>query len=118
MEKYDPNTIWMARQNNPELVVQDLKKALGLDEQQCQIVRYSLMIRGVNKWLLARRRFIKLKHEVKDMMRENPDIKLLQHINEKMQNIAKMPRWVEFPPTTTQNWRKIEEEIFIQGRHC
>ena len=118
MENFNPNTIWCARQNNPELVVQDLKKAFNLNEQQCQLVRYSLLIRGVNKWLYARRRFIKLKHDVKKMMNKNPHDKQLQEINTRMQNIAKMPRWVEWPPTTTRNWGNIEEELFIQGRHC
>jgi len=118
MEVFDPKTIWTARQNNPELVVRDLKEEFGLNRQECQKIRYSLLIRGVNKWLYARRKFIELKHEVKKMISNNPRDKNLKHIQEKMQNIAKMPRWVEWPPIITKNWDKINEEIFIQGRHC
>jgi len=118
MEKYNSNTIWCARQNNPELIVQDLKEEFGLNEQDCQKVRYSLLIRGVNKWLLARRQFIELKHDVKKIVSENPKDKNLLQIYMRMQNIAKAPRWVEWPPTTTRNWGKIYEAMFIEGRHC
>jgi hypothetical protein len=118
MEQYTPKTIWSARQNNPELVVEDLRREFRLNRVQCQKVRYSLLIRGVNKWLLARRRFIALKHEVKQMITEDPSNQALHYILGRMQNIAKMPRWVEWPPSLTRNWRNLEEEIFIQGRHC
>ena len=116
--EYNPRTIWSARQDNPELIVQDLKKGFDLNEEQCEIVRKILLYRGVNKWFYARRLFIKLKHEVKEMLRADPRNKTLQYINEKMQNIAKLPRWVEFPHTTTHNWRNIEKQIVIKGKHC
>ena len=62
-------TIVSERQNNPELVVQDCKKEFGFTEAQCETVRHILLRRGINKWLYARRKFIKLKHEVKEMLR-------------------------------------------------
>ena len=66
--KVNENTIWNMRENNPELVVRDCIKIFGFTEEQADILRYVLMVRGVNKWLLARRKFIKLKHKVKEML--------------------------------------------------
>lgn len=109
------------RQNNPELVIEDCRKEFGLSEKQCDKLRFILLKRGINKWLYARRKFIKLKHEVKELLKgetiKSEKWKLLQYINMQMQNIAKTPRWIEFPKTTTHNWRNIEKEIVIKGKH-
>lgn len=126
-----PETIWMCRQNLPELVVQDCIKEFNFTEEQAEKLRFILMIRGVNKWLYARRKFINLKHQVKDVMQQarfqyfdlkqtdkKEIFKILEKINAEMQNIAKLPRWIEFPKTITHNWDKIEEGIIIKGRHC
>jgi len=122
LNELNERSIWAVRQNNPELVVQDCKRAFGLSEEQCDELRFILLKRGVNKWLLARRRLIALKHEVKGMLKEaevkSERWKLLQFFNERLQNIARMPRWVEFPKTTTHNWRDIEKRIIVKGRHC
>ena len=118
VKKYDPNTIWSARQNNPELVVQDLKEEFWLNEQECQKVRYILLVRGINKWLLARRKVIELKHDVKEMVKDNPKDKRLLNVYMRLQEICKMPRWVEWPPIVTRNWKNIEEDMFIEGGHC
>ena len=48
---------------------------------------------------------------------KSPKWKLLQKINQKMQNIAKTPRWVEFPKTVTHNWKTIEKGIVVKGKH-
>ncbi len=122
MSEMNEKTIWSVRQNNPELVVRDCIEEFGFNEKQCEALRFILMKRGVNKWLFARRKFIKLKHEVKEMLKKvKPKSKewwQLRHINERMQNIAKLPRWIEFPSTTTHNWKNIEAQIKIRGKHC
>jgi len=118
---WDEKNIWSARQNNPELVVKDCQEEFNLTDEQCDKLRFILLKRGVNKWLYARRKFIAMKHELKEMLKEEKDkerLKFLHKLNEKMQNIARMPRWVEWPDTTTRNWKKIEEGIVIRGRNC
>lgn len=118
-----PTTIWMCRQNIPELVVQDAINELGLNEQQAERLRMILLYRGVNKWLYARRLLIDFKHKVKDRLNQeihnynDPDtINLLHWVNAGLQNIAKLPRWVEWPKTVTHDWSKIEREIVVKGR--
>ena len=115
-------TIWGSQQNHPELVVQDCKKEFGLTEEQCEKLRFILMNRGINKWLYARIKFIDLKHEVKDMLKaskmKSPEYYLLQKINAGMQNIAKMPRWVEWGKHRHKNMRNNEREIVVKGASC
>jgi len=122
IDMIDQNSIWGQKQNHPYLVVEDCRNEFNLTEEQCERLRFFLMNRGINKWLLVRRRFIRLKHEVKDMLLESEPrterYKLLQYINEKMQNIAKMPRWVEWNTYIHKKRAKDEEEIIIKGRHC
>lgn len=108
--------IWSERQNNPELVIDDCKREFDFTPEQCDKMREILLRRGVNKWLLARRMFIHLKHEVTDLLRESPEDRFLVWLNSRMQGIAKIPRYVIFPETTTQNWSKIEPEIVVVGR--
>ena len=113
------NTIWGEAQNHPELVVIDLKKEFNLSEKDCEKVRFILMRRGINKWLAGRRLYIRLKHDVKVWLREekNPIMKKrLNYINERMQNVAKLPRWIEFPKTVYKDWRRTESEIVLKGR--
>lgn len=117
-------TIWSYRQNIPELVVQDCIKEFGLSEEQAEKLRMILLVRGVNKWLYARRKFLDLKHKTKAMLKEamergdKKEIRTIEKIYVPMQNIARLPRWIEWPKTVTRNWKKIEEEIVIKGRHC
>ncbi len=117
----DPKTIWNFRQNHPELVVKDCRREFGLDDKQCDRLRQILMERGVNKWLWARRRFIDLKHRLKE------DVRLLQvsdigervlrerliSVYSEMQNICKMPRWVEWP-RLSHDWRKTDASIVVK----
>jgi hypothetical protein len=121
------NTIWGLQQNHPELVVQDCRREFGLNEQQCERLREILMERGVNKWLLARRQFIALKHELKDTIRElqatkSADGRLLRktllHTYARMQQICKMPRWVEWGRHVHRDMKKNESLIVVRGRHC
>ena len=126
--KVNENTIWNMRENNPELVVRDCIKIFGFTEEQADILRYVLMVRGVNKWLLARRKFIKLKHKVKEMLnnerkkgRFNMNVdrfKVLQFINTEMRHIARMPRWVQWGKSVSRNWKNVEKNIVIRGKHC
>lgn len=60
----DEKTIWQSKQNHPELVVQDCKMEFGLNAEQCERLRFILLNRGINKWLYARRLFIKLKDNI------------------------------------------------------
>lgn len=118
MLKVDENTIWNSRQNHPELVVTDCVKEFDLSLEQADKLRFILMNRGVNKWLYARHLFIKLKHEVKKMKKSNPKNKEVVYIQAKMQNIAKMPRWIEWGIHVHKNMPKNIKEIKIKGRHC
>lgn len=131
IEKYaikdgiDPVNIWECQQNHPELVVKDLKEEFGLTESQCDFVRYTLMKRGINKWLLNRRMFIDLKHQMKHKLQPIYEgefsykqlRKEYSKIYETMQNICKSPRWVEWGPHH-KNMKKCDEEIVVKGRHC
>jgi hypothetical protein len=119
-ETVNERTIWNVRQNHPELVVRDCVAAFGLNEEQAVELRRILMFRGVNKWLLARRRFIRLKHNVKALLKEatprTERHRLLQRINEEMQRIAKMPRWVEWPQHIHRDMDRNEAECIVRGR--
>lgn len=116
-----PTTIWGEKQNNPELVVRDAAISFGLTDEQQDELRLILMRRGVNKWLLARRHFIRLKHRVKESLKaaspRTPEHRLLQSINTEMQNIAKMPRWVEWPRGV---YRAAQggKKCIVRGRRC
>jgi len=114
-------TIWNSKQNIPELVVQDCRIEFDLTEKECDKLRFILLNRGVNKWLYARRLFIKLKHEVKELFKKEEDkytkIKL-GRINEKMQNIAKLPRWIEWSAKIHKSMKNNEKDIIIKGKHC
>lgn len=118
----DPASIWSCKQNHPELVVQDLAEQFDLDEDEQRYVRFSLMRRGVNKWLYARRQFIQLKHEVKYLMKDAEEgtdrYELLQELNEKMQHIAKTPRWVEWPTKVHSQRKTDEQEVVVRGEMC
>ena len=111
-------TIWNSQQNHPELVVQDCINEFKLSEEQAKKLRFILMNRGVNKWLYARTLFIRLKHEVKRMKKENPKDKGIAYIQEKMQNIAKTSRWVEWGTHIHKKMSNNIKEVVIKGRHC
>ena len=120
LDEMTPKNIVSMRQNNPELIVQDCIKEFGFNEEQSERLRLILMARGINKWLLARRKFIKLKHTIKERLKKSEvksdEYYIYSWLNNEMQNIAKLPRWVEFPKSTTHNFRNIEEKIIIKGK--
>ena len=116
--KLNEKTIWNSQQDHPELVVRDCIKEFNLSEEQINKLRFILMNRGINKWLYARYGFIKLKHEVKRMKKECPNDKKIRYIQEKMQNIAKTPRWVEWGTHIHKKMKNNIREIIIKGRHC
>ncbi len=115
----------LSKSENPELIVIDAVAEFNLNEEQAEKLRKILMYRGVNKWLYARRLLIDFKHKVKEVLREESQksnnkekINLLQWINAGLQNIAKQPRWIEWPQTVTHDWDKIERDIIIKGKKC
>ena len=122
MEEITPVTIWNSKQNHPEYVVRDCQIEFGLTEEQCEKLRFILMNRGVNKWLYARRKFIALKHDIKRMMKEadkkSDSYYILCHINESMQNISKMPRWIEWNKHIHRKMKKNEQEVIVKGKRC
>ncbi|KKL99906.1 hypothetical protein LCGC14_1809740 [marine sediment metagenome] len=119
-------TIWCSKQNHPELVIKDCIREFNLNSKQAEKLRFILMNRGINKWLLARRRFITLKHKVKDIMKESisqyghkhPLVKHIKKIQAEMQNIAKLPRWIEWGVHIHRKMKANEGEIVIKGKHC
>jgi len=101
-----PKTIWNFRQNNPELIVQDLVLYLGLDKKQEELARKILLARGVNKWFKVRRDLIaykkQVKHIVKDLYlehkKENKElIKLAESVRHNLRNLCKTDRWQVWP---------------------
>ena len=68
-----PSNIWNYRQNHPELVIKDCKEH-GFTEEQLEIVRKSMLCRGINKWLKVRRDLIAykklVKHEIRALVNE------------------------------------------------
>ena len=111
-------TIWNSQQNHPELVVRDCIKEFKLSPEQAGKLRFILMNRGINKWLYARYLFIKLKHEVKRMKKANPEDKNIAYIQEKMQNIAKTPRWVEWGTHIHKKMSDNIRDVVVKGKHC
>jgi len=120
MKAYDPDTIVMAKQNHPELVVEDARRELHLTDEQCEILRTILLYRGVNKWLYCRLKIIDLKHELKDMLKTHPlkkdEQKIVEKIYSEMQNICKTSRWIEFGKYHS-NMKNNRDEIRILGHH-
>jgi len=120
LDELNPTNIVSMRQNNPELVVQDCIREFDLTDKQAERLRLILLARGINKWLFARRKFIKLKHKVKERLKctdtNSEQYQIYQWLNVEMQNIAKTPRWVEFPQTTTHNFKNIESKIVVKGK--
>jgi len=77
--KVTPINIWNYKQNHPELIINDLKNE-GFTEEQINIVRISMLARGVNKWLKVRRDLIAykklLRHEIKQLMDDVGKLKI------------------------------------------
>ncbi len=118
--RYNPVNINQAPQNQPEMVVEDLKAAFDLDEIQAEYVRYVMLKRGINKWMYARRKFIDLKHLVKRRMKKadigSKEYYIYQELNEKMQHIAKTPRWVEWPKKIHNSLENAQAEVIVKKR--
>jgi len=106
------------RQYHPELVVQDCRKLFGLSEEQAEQMRKILLLRGINKWLYARRLFIGLKHKVKEKLKQSKvkskEYYLLQWINTEMQYIAKLPRWIKWGKRVHHTMKNNEKEVVIK----
>mgnify|MGYP007072972006 CR=1 FL=1 len=117
---YNPVNINQAPQNQPEMVVQDLKEAFDLNEVQAEYVRYVMLKRGINKWMYARRKFIDLKHIVKRRMKQaeidSNRFYIYQELNEKMQHIAKTPRWVEWPKKIHNSLENAQDRVIVKKK--
>lgn len=73
-----PANIWNYRQNHPELVCDDCRH-YGLTEDQIEIVRRSMMARGINKWLKVRRDLIAYKKQIRhEIKRLNEEVRLIK----------------------------------------
>ena len=74
----NPNNIWSYRQNHPELVINDLQ-IRGISKKTIELVRISMLARGINKWLKVRRDLIAYKkikkHQIKNKFQEIVNIK-------------------------------------------
>ena len=110
----NPGNIWEYPQNRPELVIRDLEKATGLDSWGRMVVSAILLARGVNKWLANRKKFIRLKHEIRkeitnlhqEMEKAKQDknyvhrqylrgrLSALVQVREDLRKICKSERWV------------------------
>jgi len=121
---YTPETIWNAKQNHPELVVQDCVREFGLTLKQEERLREILRDRGVNKWLLARRRIIKLKQETKRLLKALMEIgcrrerRNMLRIHSRLQEICKAPRWVEWPKHVSHSRSRDAELCVEKGKRC
>lgn len=118
-----PENIWNFRQNNPELVVRDLAKAMKLSDEQKEMVRGVLMARGVNKWLKVRRDLIaykhQLKHRIKAVHNERMQLKrggqhhkaaalkevqkILEEVRADLRKMCHSDRYIEWPHSTSRN---------------
>ena len=113
--KVTPQNIWNFRQNNPELIIQDARNYLGLNKEQCQILRIILLARGVNKWLKVRRDLIAYKKQLKHKIKAIEKIRLcypkrtkenliymqisktLQQVRSTLKCLCKTDRWQIWP---------------------
>jgi hypothetical protein len=104
--------IWNFRQNNPELIIADARLYLGLNKEQCDLLRTILLARGVNKWLKARRDLIAykkmVKHQICEVQKQRsesreafhklkPILKLLMEVRRQLKDICKTDRWQVWP---------------------
>ncbi len=103
-----PENIWNYKQNHPELVIKDLKE-FGFTNEACDIVRISMLAKGINKWLKVRRDIIAYKklmrHEIKQLQEAIPLLK--EEMSEK---------WVNFDKATKQqitDYFKAREKYII-----
>ena len=101
-----PKTIWNFRQNNPELIIQDLGLYLDLDDEQKELVRKVLLARGVNKWFKVRRDLIAYKKQMRNTIKalysehnkENKElIKLAESVRHNLKVLCKTDRWQIWP---------------------
>ena len=124
--------IWQLRQNVPALIVEDCRSEFHLSDIECERLCEILLERGVNKWLYCRLLFLDLKHDVKKLLsvahtvdrhcgmksRNSGAYQILQHINSRMQNIAKTPRFVVWGKKPHKHMANNRKEIEVRGRHC
>jgi hypothetical protein len=139
MNKYpevSPKTIWNFKQNNPELVVEDARQYIGLNEEQCELLRTILLARGVNKWLKVRRDLIaykkQIKHQIKrvteeikaakSLLRDDPQnqriitqrivlketLKILEAVRGDLKALCMTDRWQIWRPSTS---RRVLKEM-------
>jgi len=89
----NPVNIWNYKQNHPELVIEDIRR-MGASDHIMEIVRTSMLARGINKWLKVRRDLIaykkKLRNDIKELNLLIPVLK--RQMTEK---------WVNYETATT-----------------
>ena len=66
-----PGNIWNYRQNHPELVIKDIESHcsnIANVQDIIDLVRQSMLCRGINKWLKVRRDLIAHKKQIKNIV--------------------------------------------------
>ena len=76
-----PENIWQYRQNHPKLVLEDCMRH-GFTKEQIEVVKQSMLVRGVNKWLKVRRDIIAYKKRLDKLIAVSD--RLAKHAKEVM----------------------------------
>lgn len=92
------------RQNYPELVIQDAKNYLNLNDEQCEILRNVLLARGINKWLAVRKDLVTYKTTIKKEITKLCNE--LHNVRMELRNYPKMTRG-EMSHEEFKKWRNI-----------
>lgn len=58
------------------------------------------------------------KESIERFGEKHPLVKKIKKIQEKMQNIAKTPRWIEWGKKVHKDMKNNEKEITVKGKHC
>lgn len=122
MYEVTPVTINNMMQNNPELIVTDAARYLGLNREQQDVLRQILLARGVNKWLKVRRDLIAykkvLKHKLKEVDAQRLEarqagqyhkaagllagLKVLIEVRSTLRKLCHTSRWILWPQSTSR----------------
>lgn len=118
-------TINNFRQNTPELILEDAERMLDLKPEEIEVLRSILLARGVNKWFKARRDIIRLKNDLRYMIKEvhtyydktnkehKERLKMLNFFMSVIRKICHQQRWVEWPKIRSA--KRAEKKVIVKG---